>query len=126
MRNFNIAKHLGIAACDIKRVEEWANVFFVVLMHGRARFVSKTIALASELEFKAPESKYEFNSSCLASGDYNKFTETLTLTFNNGYSYEYYAVLTQVWAKLTDISNSAGKIYNQFVKGKYAGAKLAQ
>ncbi len=41
--NLQIAKHLGIATCDIKSVEEWSNVYFVQFVTGSPRFVSKKV-----------------------------------------------------------------------------------
>lgn len=65
----------------------------------------------------------EITSSNLKSASYNTETKTLSVTFNNGYIYEYYDF---PWEKFTKfrMSDSQGKYLNSEINGKYKYKKI--
>lgn len=59
-----------------------------------------------------------FNSSSLAEGRYDDQTQTLTVTFNNGRSYDLEGVPREEWDGLRQ-AFSPGRYFNENLKGKY-------
>lgn len=60
--NTQIAQHLNIAESTILKIEEWANVFFVVCRKIGARFVSKKVVTMKTREEAASEIAAKINT----------------------------------------------------------------
>lgn len=59
-----LANHLQVSPNQIKRIEEWANCYFVVVAGKGGRFVSKKVVKAATATIKAPTA-YEVELSKL-------------------------------------------------------------
>ena len=58
------------------------------------------------------------SSSNLASATFDPDTDTLTIEFNSGDSYDYFNVPQNVYRSLT-LAGSAGDYFNRNIKGRY-------
>jgi hypothetical protein len=65
----------------------------------------------------------EISSSNLTSASYNTEGETLTVTFKNGGSYEYYKVPWTVFTKLR-LAESQGRFFNLSIAKTYEFKRL--
>lgn len=65
----------------------------------------------------------EYDSSNLKSANYDTNTKKLTITFNNGLSYEYDDVPHDTFAGM-NLSESTGKYFNQNIAKKYNYRKV--
>ncbi len=63
------------------------------------------------------------NSSNLASAEYDADKQVLIIQFHNGTRYAYQDVPLRVFLEL-EKSESPGKYFNSFVRGKYGSAKI--
>lgn len=59
-----------------------------------------------------------FSSSLIDTAEYDADKKLLTVNFLNGRSYEHQDVTPDVWAGLRD-AFSAGRFWNQFLKGRF-------
>ena len=129
-----IAQNLNCSEPQIT-LEEWKYVYFVKVLGKRPTFVSKKkfsitspdepIVRLHGADFLSQLQTVDFKSSCLSSGTYSKDSNTLSLKFCNGNSYEYYNVPSLIWVEITKSYVSPGRAYNQLIKGKYRGCKVA-
>ena len=144
-----ISLHLN---CPINKInlENWQYVYFVRVPGFRPTFLSKkkfsivkekpiTDFHASDyLNSQAKNSRTSspnaflnqfltmtFDSSCLRDGSYSKDTNTLSLRFHSGSTYDYYSVPLIIWQELTKSYVSPGKAYNQLIKGRYRVCRVA-
>ena len=140
-----ISQHLNCTISQIINIDEWQHVYFVKVEGRRPTFVSKKkFSMVDEsyshslLEFQEkPITRFHasdylnqfltmtFDSSCLREGRYSKDTNTLSLRFHSGSTYDYYNVPIIIWQELTKSYVSPGKAYNQLIKGRYKGCKVA-
>lgn len=63
--------------------------------------------------------KADFGSSNLDTAEYDTDTETLTINFYSGSSYEYYNVPQGVWSGL-QAAGSAGSYFHRVVKPRFS------
>ena len=129
-----ISQHLN---CSIDQIilEEWLHVYFVKVPGKRPTFLSKkrfSIQTDDGPFLKFHGSDYlnqflsmTFNSQCLDNGCYSQESNTLSLRFHSGSSYEYFNVPPAIWQELIKPYVSPGKAYNILIKGKYRGCKVA-
>lgn len=65
----------------------------------------------------------EINSTNLKSASYNTETKVLTVTFKNGYIYEYYDFPWEIFVKFRN-SDSQGRFLGSEINGKYKYKKV--
>lgn len=95
-----IANHLNIAVSDILRVEEWANVFFVVIRRLGGRFVSKKVKTMARKEVA-----------------HRQYAQEIADKINSGdHYYISYSLSASVWTK----KNGETRVY---VNGNKKGGK---
>jgi hypothetical protein len=68
---------------------------------------------------------WEFNSSVLSFGLYERDTQELTLEFQSGKDYTYRNITPEVWEEFKE-SESAGQFYNREIKGQYSVEKIGE
>ncbi|MGK7951681.1 MAG: KTSC domain-containing protein [Xenococcaceae cyanobacterium] len=129
-----ISQHLNCTISQIINIEEWQHIYFVKVEGRRPTFLSKKkfniveekpITHIHASDFLNQFLSITFNISCLCNGSYSKDTNTLSLRFHSGSTYDYYNVPLIIWQELTKSYVSPGKAYNQLIKGRYRGCKVA-
>ena len=78
----------------------------------RRTFEQKTLSHSNKIQ-----SSY-FNSSVLLQGMYDSSNKILTLVFRSGKTYRYENVQYNTWEELM-MAESAGKYYNEFIRGNF-------
>ncbi|MEB3281244.1 MAG: KTSC domain-containing protein [Lyngbya sp.] len=68
---------------------------------------------------------WEFNSSVLSFGLYERDTQELTLEFQSGKDYTYRNISPEVWEEFKE-AESAGQFYNREIKGQYSVEKIGE
>lgn len=65
----------------------------------------------------------EILSTNISKASYDTQTKVLTITFNNGFIYEYEDVSWELFTKLR-MSESQGKFFNEFISKKHTFRKI--
>jgi hypothetical protein len=71
-----------------------------------------------------PQTKV-FQSQNLNSGVYDPLTRRLSITFVSGYTYEYFPVPADVWARLCS-AMSPNTYFKNFIEGRYTARKAGR
>jgi hypothetical protein len=74
------------------------------------------VALGKGLKIKTM--KVHFNSTAIASADYNPETARLTIWFASGTAYSFYRVPERIFHGLRQAS-SKGSYYNSYIRGRF-------
>ena len=65
-----------------------------------------------------------FSSSNLLSGSYDAETETMTIQFHSGHTWEYRNVPQGIWEGLKAAA-SAGSYFHRQIKGRFGGSEVS-
>ena len=63
-----------------------------------------------------------FQSSNIHSGSYDPETQTMTIRFGNGSTYNYASVPPEVWSRLTS-APSPGQYFHGYIKPVFTGSR---